>query len=209
MPKGPNQFRHPKYLWRKHKREYGSWGAMRDRCRNTRSKDYARWGGRGITICARWDKFEHFLKDMGERPPHTTLGRINGKLGYYAANCAWQTHREQQRNRGGNRHVRWRGRTQLLIEWAEELKLPYSLVLSRVYTMKWSINKTFTTPQRPTGFGARGSNCAFSRLSLRQVKAMRRAFVKGGVTYAALARRFSITPRAAMLVVTRQTWTWL
>jgi hypothetical protein len=44
---------------------YWPWIAMRQRCRNTKSKDYARWGARGITVCQRWDSFDAFCADMG------------------------------------------------------------------------------------------------------------------------------------------------
>ena len=39
---------------RRRTRTYRSWEAMRERCLNPRCKAYKNYGGRGITICARW-----------------------------------------------------------------------------------------------------------------------------------------------------------
>src|SRR6266436_4992678 len=48
--------------------EYRSFRAMHTRCSNPNSEDYENYGGRGITVCERWQKFENFLADMGLRP---------------------------------------------------------------------------------------------------------------------------------------------
>ena len=80
--------------------EYMAWQHMRGRCMNPKSKDYPYYGGRGITVAARWEKFENFLTDMGRRPtPKHTLDRKNGDLGYSKQNCRWATRQEQARNR--------------------------------------------------------------------------------------------------------------
>lgn len=81
-----------------------SWQAMRIRCRNPRSKDYHRYGGRGIVICDRWDKFENFLADMGERPVGKTLDRRDNDGNYEPSNCKWSTRKEQAANRCTSRH---------------------------------------------------------------------------------------------------------
>jgi len=47
--------------------EYNSWKAMRDRCLRTNNDAFAHYGGRGITICERWQSFESFLADIGPK----------------------------------------------------------------------------------------------------------------------------------------------
>jgi hypothetical protein len=80
-------------------RTYVSWRAMRTRCLNPASDKYAAYGGRGITVCARWRHFENFLADMGERPKGLTLDRRNNEGNYEPANCRWATAKEQRLNR--------------------------------------------------------------------------------------------------------------
>lgn len=80
--------------YRKHlkstSREYKSWIAMRQRCGNPKNTCYQRYGGRGITVCQRWNTFEQFYTPTAVGATHmpimrrggatggTTAGRVNG-----------------------------------------------------------------------------------------------------------------------------------
>ena len=79
-------------------RTYSSWAAMKSRCHNPRATDFSIYGGKGIIVCARWQKFENFFEDMGERPLDKTLDRIDGTKNYSQSNCRWATTTEQARN---------------------------------------------------------------------------------------------------------------
>ena len=81
---------------------YKSWISMRDRCRNPKSTSYSIYGAVGVTVCQRWEVFEDFLADMGERPDGTSIGRYNDVGNYEPGNCAWQTRKEQAKRGASN-----------------------------------------------------------------------------------------------------------
>lgn len=76
-----------------------SWIGMNSRCHNPNSTGFKNYGGRGITVCERWRKFENFIADMGERPKGTTLDRINNNGDYEPKNCRWTSMCLQRRNK--------------------------------------------------------------------------------------------------------------
>jgi hypothetical protein len=56
----PWNFRHGESGSSYYSAEYNAWLAMRQRCGNPNGHAYSRYGGRGITICERWNSFEAF-----------------------------------------------------------------------------------------------------------------------------------------------------
>ena len=81
--------------------EYRSWQSMLTRCTNPKYHRWDRYGGRGITVCDRWQTFENFLADMGARPAGTSLDRFPNPDGNYEpGNCRWATRQQQRSNRG-------------------------------------------------------------------------------------------------------------
>ncbi len=84
---------------------YNVWLGMKQRCLNPKNNNYHRYGGREITICERWLKFENFLADMGMRPEGLTLDRINNDGNYESSNCRWATMRTQSGNRRDNKII--------------------------------------------------------------------------------------------------------
>lgn len=79
--------------------EYNSWSAMIARCQDPKHASYKEYGGRGITVCERWQKFENFLEDLGRRPEGLSLDRINADGPYDPTNCRWATKDTQSWNK--------------------------------------------------------------------------------------------------------------
>ena len=97
---------------------YCTWRAMKSRCNNPKDKMYHRYGGRGISICDRWnDSFADFLADMGERPQGFTIERIDCTKGYEPGNCTWIAKGLQNENKSDSRLVTVYGKTMSLPRW--------------------------------------------------------------------------------------------
>ena len=88
-----------------HNEAYNSWMGMKSRCNTVSCKDYAGYGGRGITYQPSWELFTEFYKDMGDPPTDSSTGermsldRRDNNGNYTKDNCKWSTRSEQQTNK--------------------------------------------------------------------------------------------------------------
>ena len=126
-------------------RAYCSWAGMKSRCTNPNNKQFADWGGRGITYDPRWESFDNFFADMGERPAGTMLERSDNDGPYCKANCRWATRAEQNRNKRNNRYLEYDGRRMLAVDWAKHLGVAPRLIRVRL-NRGWSVERTLSTP---------------------------------------------------------------
>lgn len=86
--------------------EYSVWRTMRARCSKPSHNRYYLYGGRGISVCERWQKFENFIADMGRRPSEKySIDRVDADGNYEPDNCRWATAKERANNRRNNIHV--------------------------------------------------------------------------------------------------------
>lgn len=127
---------------------YFSWVAARQRCNSPTHEHYKYYGGRGIKVCDRWqNSFDAFLEDMGPRPIGHTLDRRDVNGDYEPSNCCWATQKSQTRNTRSNRNLTYRGRTQPISAWAEEVGLKKGTLWFRINS-GWDVERALTTPKQ-------------------------------------------------------------
>lgn len=127
---------------------YRVWTNMLNRCNNPKSQDYKNYGGRGITVCKSWHKFEHFLTDIEEPPTNKhQLDRINNDGNYNPNNCRWATKQQQMRNTSRNRWINFNDKILCSAEWETQTGIPSSAIRKRL-KRGWSIEETLTIPIR-------------------------------------------------------------
>lgn len=125
---------------------YECWRNMRRRCRDPRNKRFAQYGGRGITVCERWELFSNFLADMGERPAGMTIDRKDNDGNYEPGNCRWATAQEQSRHRTSTIMVCIDGVSKCLAEWAVDFGADYNNARRRIQNFGWNPTRALLTP---------------------------------------------------------------
>jgi hypothetical protein len=122
---------------------YRAWKRLFGRCENQNCKAFPYYGGRGISVCERWRKFENFLADMGECPsgPYS-IERKHVDGNYEPTNCIWLLQRKQTRNR----RLTLRVGGVSLGELCEERGLRYGLVYDRIKKLGWSPQRALSEP---------------------------------------------------------------
>lgn len=140
--KGKNTSRKPSLT-------YLVWKAIRTRCLNPKSKDYARYGGAGVTLCEAWkEDFNSFLQDMGERPSRAhTIDRRDNSKGYEPGNCRWATIIEQNNNRTNNVHITFEGVTRTASQMAQAFGIAPTVFIKRI-RRGWPLEEALRTPER-------------------------------------------------------------
>ncbi len=117
--------------------EYKSWSMMLSRCLNKNNRDYARYGGRGVTVCIQWqgeNGYQEFLSCIGRRPTRKyEIDRINNDGSYEPGNVRWATRLQQNRNSSNVRLLYINGETKCVSEWAEFSGIPYRTILDRLH----------------------------------------------------------------------------
>lgn len=125
---------------------FTTWQGMLNRCNAKTNTNFDKYGGRGITVCSRWLKFENFLEDMGERPDGHSLDRIDVNGNYEPGNCRWATQHTQSNNRRDNVIIEFRGEQRTIADWSRHLGINPITLGHRLNTYGWSVERALTTP---------------------------------------------------------------
>lgn len=185
-------------------KEYSTWSRMRSRCLNRKAADYKYYGGRGISVCERWQSFDAFLADLGPAPsPSHSIDRIDNDGNYEPGNCRWATKKEQSRNTRAT--LRLDG--EALNDVAERHGITHDRLYSRVRRgtpadLLFAPEDELRSARLPTQKGER-NNAA--KLTADQVREIRR-LAASGVRQGDIAPLFGVVKQVVNGIVLRRTW---
>lgn len=126
---------------------------MKQRCYKISDKDYARYGGRGITICDEWlqdpKNFITWALEHGYTD-NLSIDRIDVNGNYTPENCRWVSAKNQANNRRSNLLITYEGKTLSASEWCA-IKGWNRHVIPERLRKGWSLEKAMNTPLRIRG----------------------------------------------------------
>lgn len=130
-------------------RLYEIYHGMKKRCYNPNCKAYARYGGRGITICDEWlDSFESFREwalSNGYQD-NLSIDRIDNDGLYAPENCRWESSATQRRNRDDIAEIEYMGEKMCLSDAADLAGIPVKTVRKRIFVLGWSADRALSEP---------------------------------------------------------------
>jgi hypothetical protein len=128
-------------------RLYRIWAGIIQRCFNNRERyEWEKYGGRGITVCDEWRKYEPFKEwaiANGYRDD-LSIDRIDPNGNYCPENCRWATTYEQSNNKRTSKIIEFNGETGTVREFADKYGLTYSCLYTRLRN-GWSVEKAILT----------------------------------------------------------------
>jgi len=130
-------------------KEFRIWSRMKGRCESPAYHHFKDYGGRGITVCERWQRFQNFLDDMGRCPPKMSIERKDVNGNYEPSNCKWATAIEQANNRRNSLILTFNGKTQTVSQWSRELGF-IAGTIGRRLARGWAAGKALSTPLKPS-----------------------------------------------------------
>lgn len=128
-------------------RIYNIYRSMIKRTQKPENKDYKNYGGRGVKICDEWNndyrKFYDWAMSNGYNDD-LSIDRIDVNGDYEPSNCRWVDTKIQANNTRTNRHIKYRGETLTISEWANKIGMKYGTLRERI-RRGWSISKAIRT----------------------------------------------------------------
>ena len=139
----------------RYSRLYRVWAGMKSRCHNQNCAEYKDYGGRGITICPEWEKYEAFRDwanqngfDPNKSGTECSIDRIDVNGNYEPSNCRWVDDVAQANNRRSSKTITYNNETHTIAEWAKMVGINNVTLWGRLHR-GWSIEDALTIkPER-------------------------------------------------------------
>ena len=114
-------------------RLYRIWADIKTRCFNKKSRNYYKYGGRGISMCREWLEYEPFKSWAVSNgyDDRLSIDRIDVNGDYEPSNCRWADNVTQANNTRRNVYLEHDGEIKTMAEWARYFGCTYSLLHNR------------------------------------------------------------------------------
>lgn len=124
---------------------------MKNRCANAKDKNYALYGGKGITVCDEWRTDPVAFVEWCEAEPKahgkTLLDRKDSNEGYSPSNCRFVTDAQSVRNRSMSVWATINGERLVLKDAIQKYgKVSYGCAKLRVRVRGWTPEAAVLTP---------------------------------------------------------------
>ena len=128
---------------------FKKWLQMRKRCNCKGVHGLHNYGGRGIKVCAEWDKSFEKFRDWALNNGYKdglSIDRIDPNLNYCPENCRWATFEEQMNNRRNTVWAEIDGEKMSIGALSKLYNVPHWKLYNRIKNLGWSAKKAITIP---------------------------------------------------------------
>lgn len=136
------------------------WRQMNRRCHEETHHAYARYGGRGITVCDEWrgpgtfSAYVEYVTGLRGAPAlnditkRHQIDRIDNDRGYERGNLRWASRSLNQRNKSTTKTVLYNGKRVALADVADDVGMSRYVLLSRLAN-GWTLQRAITVDVAP------------------------------------------------------------
>lgn len=130
---------------------YHVWAIAKQRCYNSKAKDYGNYGGRGITMCNEWREdykaFHDWMYANGYKQG-LQLDRIDNSKGYSPDNCRLVTPRINSNNTRLTHYIDGEPASLWFEKQNHHPSVTYSCFCNRFFRRNWDLDHSLLTPNR-------------------------------------------------------------
>lgn len=128
---------------------YRVWRGIKTRCENKNSKDFKRYGGRGIKVCQQWSESYEIFKGWALGNSYSDgleIDRINNDGDYEPGNCRFVNSLRNQNNKSTNVLLTAFGETKSMSDWHRDQRcvVSYQTLTKRIKSGLFSHESAIT-----------------------------------------------------------------